>query len=89
LNSPITKQSRAFVSVLYVGPRKDLDFSSFPATTVTLGSYTLTSFGASIRLGGPFEIFGRVENVFNESYEQVKGFGAVGRSAFIGGKVSL
>ncbi|MCH7991946.1 MAG: TonB-dependent receptor [Gemmatimonadetes bacterium] len=78
-----------------VGRRLDRDFSTFPATPVTLPPYSLLS------LGGEWRIFGggggrpslaiqlRGENLLDESYEEVLGFSAPGRGLYVGGRVGL
>jgi vitamin B12 transporter len=54
------------------------------ANTVRLDGYLLASLRASVPLGETFELFGRVENLFNAQYEIVKGYGTYGRNAHIG-----
>jgi vitamin B12 transporter len=39
---------------------------------------------ASYTLSEKIELFGRVENVFDESYTIVTGYGTFGRSVFVG-----
>ena len=40
--------------------------------------------GAAYRIGRFFEVFGRVENLFDRSYEEAFGFPALGRTATVG-----
>ena len=44
--------------------------------------------GASWKLGGIGELYGRVENLFDEVYEEALGFPALGRRATVGLKVA-
>ncbi len=74
---------------LYVGKRVDNDFSTYPAARVTLDHYVLVNLAASYDLCPHFQIYGRVQNLLNEDYEEVRGYGTWGRSVFFGLKFSL
>jgi vitamin B12 transporter len=76
-------------SVLYVGERDDLDFSTFPATRVTLADYGVANLAGSWRIDERFEVFGRVENLFDTEYEEIEGFGVAGAAVYIGGSASF
>jgi vitamin B12 transporter len=76
-------------SVLYVGNRHDLDFATFPATPVTLDDYILVSLAASWRMSDHFEGFIRGENVANQKYEEVRGYGVPGAAVYAGGSVDF
>lgn len=54
------------------------------SNTVRLDGYQLFTFRASYPIGDKFEIFGRVENAFNEKYQTVAGYNTYGRSAYAG-----
>ncbi len=75
-------------TVAYVGPKPDMNFSAFPATPVTLDSYFLVNLRASYRLNDRVKIFARVDNLFNQYYEEIWGYGTPGLSAYGGIKVS-
>ena len=77
--------------VMYVGRRED---KFFPAdmsagTDVTLPSYTLVNLYASYQIHSNLELYARVENLFNVDYEEIKGYGTAGLSAYGGIKLSL
>jgi len=65
---------------LYVGERDDLDFRTFPANRVTLDDYfvvdlaTSYTFKLNDRFIKDFKIFGKVQNLFDEHYEEAFGF---------------
>jgi vitamin B12 transporter len=86
---------RLRVSALRVGERSDRDFSTFPASAVTLGAYTLVSAGARATLldarpGRPgLELTLRGENLLDASYQEVFGFAAPGRGVYLGGRVTF
>ncbi|MCD8350720.1 MAG: TonB-dependent receptor [Planctomycetaceae bacterium] len=64
---------------VYVGKRAD-----FNAGDVNLPSHSVFRVGAKWKLNDNFEIFGRVENLFNKKYSQIRGFGTE-RLSFFGG----
>lgn len=74
-------------NITYVGSRKDNDFSTFPATTTTLKSYTLVGLNAKYALTKTVEVFARIENAFDEEYQEVFGYGTLGAAAYGGVKV--
>jgi len=76
-------------SLAYVGARTDLDFDLFPAPTVQLGAYTLASARIGYRLAPWLELYARVENAFNEHYQDVVGFNTPGRTVHAGLRVAL
>ena len=49
-----------------------------------LDGYTLVDLRASYAVTEGLELYGRVENVFDTDYEVVRGYGTLGRGAFIG-----
>lgn len=79
----------------YAGARDDRDFSTFPASPVVLPSHTLLALGATWSVVEPgadrpgLSLELRAENLLDERYEEVLGFPAPGRGAYVGGRVSL
>lgn len=74
----------ATLTVRYNGDMTDSDFSAFPARTVTLKSYTLVNLAGSWNLTEHVEVFGRIENLADETYQEVYGFNTPGRAAYAG-----
>jgi vitamin B12 transporter len=74
---------------VYVGKREDLDYSAFPARRVELDEYHLVNLAASYDITKNIQVYGRMENLFDESYEEVKGYGKPGISVFGGLKLSF
>jgi len=84
-NLRLFKRADANLFIVYVGKRLDL----FPYPTITeADAYTLFNLAASYRLSRHIEVFGRIDNLFNQEYEAVLGYGTPGRSAYIGIKAS-
>lgn len=74
----------ATLTVRYNGDMTDSDFSAFPTRTVTLKSYTLVNLAAAWSVTDHVEVFGRVENLGDENYQDVYGFNTPGRAAYAG-----
>jgi vitamin B12 transporter len=76
-------------NLTYVGNRADIDYSSYPAAKVRMPGHVVANLAASYNLTKYFQIFGRVDNLFNNDYEEIIGYGTPGASAFGGIKVSF
>ncbi len=70
----------------YVGSRLDTDFS-FSQTI--LPPYFLVGLRASCQISPRVRIFARVENLFDQAYEEAFGYGTPGLSVYGGTKVSF
>jgi len=75
------------LSAAYVGDTDDTDFGT--GLPVVLPSYTLVGVRASARINEKFEIFGRVDNLFDEEYETAYGYGTPGLTFHLGTKASF
>ncbi|MFH0775279.1 MAG: TonB-dependent receptor, partial [bacterium] len=71
-----------FIDEIYVGER--LDYGN-----VELPKYTLFNTRISYRLSETLTLSGRIENLFDEKYEEVKGYGTPGRSLYGGIRLEL
>ena len=82
-------------SVSYVGKRDDVDFNQFPSARVELPAYTLVEVAAEVEILAPrygrpgLSGMVRVENLFDEDYDQVVGFPGRPRGVFGGGQVGF
>ena len=79
-----------FVTVGARGRTLDVDptFGAFGGLYPGRGYATVTA-GGSWQVARSLYVFGRVANLFNRSYEEVLGFPAAPRSAFVGMRVSV
>ena len=76
---------KSTLSVQHVGERYDLDFSRPAAERqVTLGGYTTVDLTLAYRIGDRYELYGRVENLLDEDYEEIVDYGVPGRAGFVG-----
>lgn len=60
---------RLNLGLTYNGEQYDTDFTTFMRTQ--MDAYTLLRFGAAYRLTDTVELFGRIENLMDEDYEEV------------------
>ena len=74
---------------LWVGRRLDRDFSAYPYPAVEMPPYLLLDAALTATLGPQIEVFFRVDNILDTRYETVWGYGAPGRSARLGFRLTL
>jgi vitamin B12 transporter len=77
------------VAARYGGASFDQNFNVYPTATVRLGGYTLFDLRASCPVTDKLELYARVDNVTNKSYETIYQYGTWGRTAFIGVRAKL
>lgn len=70
------------LAVRYVGETFNND-----ANTVVVGEYTLVDIRASYPINDNLEVYGRIENAFDEDYQTVLNYGAPGQGVFGGVRV--
>ena len=70
-------------SLLYVGSRKDADFATFPATSVSLPSYTTVDASVQYQLRPDLAVQLRVANLGDKRYETAYGFNQLGRAGYL------
>ena len=73
----ITERLKSVLGVEYTGKQDDNGGRR-------LDSFVVVDLRASYALTDTLELFGRVENLFDENYQQITGYGTPGRSAFGG-----
>lgn len=76
------------LDVLYVGEREDLDLYDWSKTT-SLGAYTVVNLAVSYEINKHLRLHGRVENLFDEDYEEVNGFGTPGIAGYAGATLTF
>lgn len=68
--------------IIYSGQRPDIDGVTFGNTTTD--AYTLVNLNGSFQLNRQWQLFGKVENLFNADYELASRYNTPGRSLFAG-----
>ena len=76
-------------SLSYVDEQNDLDFSTFPAGEVTLDDYYLLNVTGSYSVTDNLNVYMRVNNLLDESYQDVYGFETLGKTVYAGLKAKL
>ncbi|HEY7600089.1 MAG TPA: TonB-dependent receptor, partial [Candidatus Limnocylindrales bacterium] len=79
------------LAALYNGRAHDIAFELpfFDQTRVVLGDYWLMTAAASWKLQPGVEIFGRIENLLDEEYQEVYGFNTPGVAAYGGIRITF
>ena len=75
----------ANLDLLYVGERDDVNASV--GSRVEVDDYVVVNLSGSFKVHKYVEVFARIENLFNENYEEVFGYGTPGISAYGGIKL--
>lgn len=80
------------LTVRYNGSMNDNAFTdpvTFAPRVVRLSSYTLVNLGADYRVTDNLQVYGRVENLLDERYEEVFSYRSAGRGAFAGARMTF
>jgi vitamin B12 transporter len=72
------------VAARYGGPSLDQNFNVYPTANVRLGGYTLLDLRVAYPVTERLELYARVDNATNKSYETIYQYGTWGRTAFVG-----
>ncbi len=74
----------------YNGKMQDSEFIfATPETSVTLDDYVLATLATSFDLNDSVQLIGRIENLFDEQYQDVFGFQSPGIGAYAGVRIRL
>jgi outer membrane cobalamin receptor len=92
LETTVAARARLGARLTWAGPRDDIRFGQFPEPSqrIELPSYTTLDLSGAVtvlpgrRSRPSLELTARVENLFDEQYEQAVGFPARGRGVFVG-----
>lgn len=76
-------------AVNYVDEQLDLDFASFPANEVTLDDYFLVNVSGSYNITENLNLYARINNLLDETYQDVFGYETLGQTIYAGIKVNL
>jgi vitamin B12 transporter len=93
-NATIFSNDQRFSTTLtlrYNGRQGDVAFTdpSFAPVSVSLQEYVLVNLGAAYKLTDNVTVFGRVENLLGEKYEEVFSYRTQGRAAYGGVRVTF
>jgi len=86
----ISEKSFASLSYQYTYDRLVRDFRAFPAPTVVLDPFSIVNLYAShYALDNTLKVFGGIDNVLNEDYQDVFGFTSRGRNVRLGVQITF
>lgn len=74
----------ANLTVRYNGEQRDFLFTPTATIRAPLKAYTLLNLGADYRLNENWQIYGRIENLLNQRYQELIGFAAPGVAVYGG-----
>lgn len=77
------------LTVRYNGSTYDNNFTFDGPDPVRLADYTLVNLGGDFRLTDNLQIYGRVENLLDERYEEVFTYRSAGRGAYAGARFTF
>ncbi|MCX8011995.1 MAG: TonB-dependent receptor, partial [Desulfobacterota bacterium] len=87
LDYSFREKYRINLSVNYVGKR--LDWKGFFGENLYGKSYTRVNLAGSYAINEHLQLLSRIENLFNEHYQEIRGYDAAGISAFGGLKLTF
>jgi len=85
----LEKQANLNLNLHYTDEQYDTDFSSSPSKRVTLDSYTIIDIGFTYAFAKNLKFVSRIENLFNEDFQDVYGYETLGRSIYAGVETSF
>jgi len=83
------EQGNLNLDLVHVGQRMDNDFSTWPASVAELDAYLLATLAGSWDFSDHWQVSCRLENLLDEDYEEVWGYGTRGFGGYLGLKISL
>ncbi|MFH1652968.1 MAG: TonB-dependent receptor [Pseudomonadota bacterium] len=88
-NYRFLKKGNVNLTASYVGKRDDLTFTGTGSGRVVLHGYVLMNLALYYDINKYLRVEGRVENMLNQQYEEVAGYGTPGIAGYLGLKLSL
>jgi vitamin B12 transporter len=77
------------VTVRYNGEQLDSNFTGVGPSRIALGEYTLANLDADFALTDKTQIYGRIENAFDEDYTEIYTYRTDGRGACVGAQLRV
>jgi len=74
----------ANLTVRYNGEQRDLQFTPLGTLHAPLPAFTLVNLGADYRINENWQVYGRIENLLDEKYQEILGFPAPGLAVYGG-----
>jgi vitamin B12 transporter len=85
----LEKKLSTGIQLTAIGSRADNNFTTFPVERTRLGGYALINLNTSYQIDKNVSVFGRVDNLLDQEYENVFGYGTYGLAGYAGVKFAL
>lgn len=89
LNLSFLKKAHLNLSLIYTGERRDNFYLGWQSKPVHMSAYTLLNGVVSYDLTPSIQLFLRLENILDQQYEMIKGYGTPGFSAYGGVTINI
>ncbi len=89
LNLLFATKGRIVLSMTHLGTREDQEWIDWIATRVQMAPFTLVNAVGSYDILPNIQLFLRLDNILDQQYELIKGYGTPGRSVYGGFKIQL
>jgi vitamin B12 transporter len=89
LNFGILAKGRLVISLIHLGERDDMEWIDWIATRVRMTPFSLLNAVGSYDILPNIQLFLSLDNILDQRYELIKGYGTPGRSAYMGFKIKL
>jgi len=89
LNFGILAKGRLVISLIHLGERDDMEWIDWVSTRVRMTPFTLLNAVGSYDILPNIQLFLSLDNILDQRYELIKGYGTPGRSAYMGFKIQL
>ena len=83
------KRVRMDLTWILIGQRDDMEYIGYSSQRVNMPSFSLVNATASYETLANASIFIKLDNVFNTTYEMIRGFGTPGLSGSLGFKINF
>ncbi len=84
LSSTFLRKGHFGANLIFIGDREDIVFEDFQESRVTLDSYALLNLAAAYDVLPFLRVFLRMDNILDQEYEMIKGYGTPGFSVYLG-----
>jgi len=89
LDYALLDKGSIILSLVHIGKREDMVYTGWVPERVTMSSYTLLNTAVSYDITRNIQAFIRIDNILDEDYEVIGGYGTPGISVYAGFKLSL
>ncbi len=89
LNFGFLAKGRLVIALIHLGERDDMEWIDWISTRVHMNPFTLLNAAISWDILPNIQFYLRMENILDQRYELIKGYGTPGRSAYAGFKIQL